>query len=251
MRAVLTYHSIDPSDSPISIAAEVFRRHLRWLEERNIAVIPLSSILDPGPIDAVALTFDDGFRNFEEVALPQLVAHGFPATLFIVSRMVGRTNQWNRAGGSRLPLLPLLDWNGIERVAAQGIDIGAHGRTHASMTSIDTLDVGGEVAGCQADIRRALGITPRSFCYPYGNFDASVHAAVAASYSVAVTSELRELNVAMDEPHLIPRIDMYYFRRRGWLESWGTPAFARYLRLRRAGRQAKRSLAHVTRTWRS
>jgi len=225
---------------------------MRWLAEHNIPVIPLNSILDPGPNDAVALTFDDGFSNFEKIALPLLVAHGFPATLFVVSRMVGRTNEWNRVGGSfRLPVLPLLDWNGVERVSAQGVDIGAHSRTHPSITSLKKPEVGGEVAGCRNDIRRALGITPRSFCYPYGNVNGSVLAAVAATYTVAVTSELRELNLAMDKPHLIPRIDMYYFRRPGRLESWGTSAFSRYLRFRRAGRQAKRSLANVTQTWRS
>ncbi|TFG50637.1 MAG: polysaccharide deacetylase, partial [Gemmatimonadales bacterium] len=45
MRAILTYHSIDDSGSPISVAPEQFRAHVRWLQSGVIRVVPLAELL--------------------------------------------------------------------------------------------------------------------------------------------------------------------------------------------------------------
>ena len=40
MRAVLTYHSIDDSGSPISVRRDAFQRHVKWLASGQVAVAP-------------------------------------------------------------------------------------------------------------------------------------------------------------------------------------------------------------------
>lgn len=243
MRAVLTYHSIDSSGSAISISERDFRRHVRWLASGRVSVVPLDTLLDAGlESDVVALTFDDAFRSFGAIAAPLLEEHSLPATLFVVTGRVGGTNTWGRAAGSlKIPVLPLLDWDGIADVAQRGIAIGSHSRTHRPLSALDASELGDELSGSSADLRRELGSAPAAFCYPYGDASSREKDAAARFYRVAVTAELRAVAEA-DDAHLLPRLDAYYLRQAGRLESFGTPAFDRYLRLRRQGRRLRASV---------
>ena len=84
MRAILTYHSIDSSGSPISISEESFRGHIRFFGSGRVRVVPLAELAAlPDETDAVTLTFDDGFLNFTSAVLPSLAHLGFPATVFV------------------------------------------------------------------------------------------------------------------------------------------------------------------------
>lgn len=252
MRAVLTYHSIDESGSAISVHPDDFRRHIRWLGEHATWVVPLHAIPDSSERDAIAITFDDGFLNFEQIALPLLREYKLPATLFVVSHHVGGTNSWRGTGRqTRIPTLPLLGWPGIARAASEGIEIGSHTQTHPVLGLLDPAELAREVRDSRADIVRELAITPSSFCYPYGDTNTDVQRAVAdAGYSIAVTTELAAAQAGVDDPLLIPRIDAYYLRQAGLLESWGTPSFSRRLMLRRTGRRLRNAVAGAVGRWR-
>ena len=103
MRAVITYHSIDPSGSAISIGETEFRRHISWLATSGLPVVSLEALLtSPAESHAIALTFDDGFQSFGTVALPLLSEYGFPSTVFIVTGKVGGSNTWELDAGSSL-----------------------------------------------------------------------------------------------------------------------------------------------------
>ena len=85
--AILAYHSIDESGSVISVAPSIFRGQMQSIVDSGIPVVPLPRILDsPG---SIAITFDDGYRNFMEHALPALSEFSLPATVFIVTGLCG------------------------------------------------------------------------------------------------------------------------------------------------------------------
>ena len=68
MRAILTYHSIDESGSPISVSPDAFRAHHRWLTGGSMKTALLADLIS-GPDDgqhAVAITFDDGVANIRK-----------------------------------------------------------------------------------------------------------------------------------------------------------------------------------------
>ena len=246
MRAVITYHSIDPSASAISISETEFRRHVDWLASGRVPVVSLETLVagDPGS-DAIALTFDDAFQNFGTIAMELLRDHGLPATLFVVTDRVGGTNAWEPgAGVGSLPVLPLLDWGGIAAVAEGGITIGSHGRTHRHLPVLEQAELDDEVSGSLDDFRRELGLLPTAFCYAYGDVTERERSAAARAYRVAVTTELRPLDDDEDA-FMVPRLDAYYLRRSGRLESFGTPAFDRYLRFRRGGRSLRTGVVRL------
>ncbi|MCC6989200.1 MAG: polysaccharide deacetylase family protein [Acidobacteria bacterium] len=240
MRAILTYHSIDASGSPISVAPDAFARHVAWLAGGRVSVEPLAAIAQGDDCaadgrDRVAITFDDAFENFGTVAWPRLRASGLPATVFVVSGHAGGTNRWGGVASPGIPELPLLTWEALGACAAAGADIGAHSRTHPHLSRTSAAARLDELAGCRDTIAARLGVTPESFAYPYGDCDASVVRDTAAVFARACTTEYRQVGVS-DSVHRLPRLDMFYFQGPAALDDWGRPAFLRRIAMRRAAR---------------
>jgi len=240
MRAILTYHSIDPSGSVISVDPDVFVRQMEWLAKSDVRVMSLAD-LATGPDDGyrVALTFDDGFTNFAQVAAPALRALGLPATVFVVSDRPGSTNRWGRKGGDRgIPELPLLDWDALAALARDGFDLGGHTRSHPRLDRIAPSRLADEIVGSSEAIRTRIGYAPTTFAYPYGATTPAAVAAVRTVYRFACTTELRMIR-ATDDSHLLPRVDMYYFRRQTSLDVFVAPVFPYRLGLRSLARRVR------------
>lgn len=246
MRAILTYHSIDESGSPVSVDETAFRRQVRWLASGAVTVVGLGELSGlAGDVDAVALTFDDAFANFGERAWPLLREHGLPATVFVVSDQVGRTNAWGGTDVPGIPTLPLLGWDALATLAGEGVTLGAHTRTHPDLRSLSGAALEDEVAGSAERITAATGQRPDTFAYPYGNWNAAVLASAARTFRLACTTEYRPLGLH-DDPHRLPRLDAFYFRRSGY-ERWGSPGFRTRVRFRGALRRI-RAFADAGRT---
>ncbi|MGE0816913.1 MAG: polysaccharide deacetylase family protein [Vicinamibacterales bacterium] len=244
MRAILTYHSIDDSGSPISVAPAAFMRHVDWLAGGTVSVEPLDALTagadsTPDGRDRVAVTFDDAFANFGTIAWPRLESAALPATVFVVSGHVGRTNRWSGYPTPGIPELPLLPWDALGTLAEHGADIGAHSRTHASLATLSAPAMEDEVEGCRLDLAARLGRPPRSFAYPFGDVSPDAERAVSAAFALACTTEYRPID-ARDSVHRLPRLDMFYFQRPGALDDWGRPAFLRRIARRRALRALRR-----------
>ena len=243
MRAILTYHSIDDSRSPISVGLRAFERHVRWLASGAIRVTTVEELVTlPDSSDAVAITFDDAFENVAELAAPMLLDAGLTATVFVVSDHVGRTNLWGGVTQSGIPELPLMNWTTLRRLAESGFTLGAHSRTHPDLTSVDPRTLADEVVGSVEAIERSTGIRPRLFAYPYGRANRSVTAVTASHCAHAVTTELRALSDD-ESPLLLPRLDAYYFQTSGRLESWGSARWQAYLKARAVLRTVREAVA--------
>lgn len=239
MRAILTYHSIDGSGSPVSVTPEVFHAHCAFLSSGRVQVLPLETLVRaPAGTDAVALTFDDGFANFATQAAPLLRDHDLPATLFVVTDHVGGRNNWGGRTVRGIPDLPLLTWTDVAHLAGQGVEIGAHTRRHPDLTTLSDPALVDEVEGSVAVIEERLGQRPAAFAYPYGAVNTAAAGAARRACALACTTELRALGTH-DDPALLPRLDMFYFRDPGQLEAWGTRTFRSRLWLRGQGRRLR------------
>jgi peptidoglycan/xylan/chitin deacetylase (PgdA/CDA1 family) len=238
MRAILTYHSIDDSGSPVSVGEAAFRRHVAWLASGAVRVVHLAELAGVAPgVDAVALTFDDGFANFGTRAWPLLKAHDLPVTVFVVADHVGRTNAWGGQEAPGIPTLPLLDWHAVATLADEGVVLGAHSRTHADLRAVRGTELADEIGGVAERVMAETGRRPEAFAYPYGHWSAAAVEAVGRSYRWGCTTEHRVLG-AREDPYRLPRLDAFYFRR-GGLEGWGTPAFRTGVRIRGALRRLR------------
>jgi peptidoglycan/xylan/chitin deacetylase (PgdA/CDA1 family) len=249
MRAILTYHSIDSSGSPISVSPAAFRQQVEWLASGRVRVVSLEELLrTPQGEDAVALTFDDGFVNFGTEVAPLLKEYSLPATVFIVAGQVGRTNAWGGRADPRIPTLPLLGWERLALLGERGVRLGAHTMTHPHLTKLPPHALEDELAGAAELIREETGRRPDEFAYPYGDANPPVAAAVAKVYARACTTELRVIRSG-DRPELLPRLDMFYWREPGRLEAWGSAPFQGRLWMRAQARRLRQRLAAGSSRW--
>jgi len=236
---ILTYHSIDGHGSVLSVNPDTFRRQLEWLASSRIPVAPLSQIRrHPG---AVALTFDDGYRNFAEVAWPLLRRYGFPATVFVVAGKVAGRNDWP-ALGHGMPPLELMDWDEIRSVVREGAEAGSHDLTHAPyLPLLEEAELRERLKASRAILEGRLGAPVRSFAYPYGKVSARLRRAVADCYETGCTTELDFVSPGAD-PWLLPRIDVYYLRSLFWFRRLLRPSGFLYLRLRKGLRHLRKGI---------
>lgn len=243
MKAILTYHSIDDSASPISVSKDAFARHVEWFASGRVRVTTVEELLRlPESADAVALTFDDGFLNFGVHAAPLLASHGLPATLFVVSDQVGGTNAWSGFADPGVPTLPLLGWDDLGRLAEHGVTLGAHTRTHQRLDALSGDELTEEICGAAHVIAKRTGHAPAGFAYPYGSVTDEAASMVETTYAWGCTTDLHVLR-DIEERARLPRLDMFYFRERGRLESWGSTRFTYYLKLRAHARRIRQRWA--------
>lgn len=233
--AILTYHSLDETGSVISTAPAVFRKQMDFLAASNIPVVPLDrALLQPG---SVAITFDDGYRNLLDEALPVLERHRFPATIFIVSDYCGRRNNWPSQAPGIVPDLELMGWEELSALPAS-VALGAHSVTHPNLARLPIPECERELSQCQSEMERRLGKPVRWLAYPYGASTPEVRSLAARYFDLAVGTSLQYLTPQADCLDL-PRIDAYYLRSRFKLDWLFTASGGCYIQIRNWIRRAR------------
>lgn len=184
---ILMYHSISPGDDdPFGVAVRPsrFEQQLRWLRRRGRTGTSVSQLLAARQrFDArrlVGLSFDDGYADFTEYALPLLHRYGFSATIFVPAGQLGKTSDWDPEG----PRKRVLTRPQLRMIAHAGIEIGSHGFRHRSLPGISDAELAEEVETSRAMLRDITGQPVTGFSYPYGHLDErAVSAVQAAGYS--------------------------------------------------------------------
>jgi peptidoglycan/xylan/chitin deacetylase (PgdA/CDA1 family) len=240
---VLTYHSIDDSNSVISVSPDLFRQQMRLLHNWGFHAIRLGDLLDAWegkrslPDQPVVLTFDDGFGNLRDHAIPLLKELNFRATIFAVAGYCGGKNDWP-SQSSGVPDLPLLSWSDLRELANAGFEVGAHGITHAPLPALGKTEAEWEIAGAKQILQEHLGQDVSVFAYPYGLAAVAHRHMVASHYRTACGTDLGVAHPAQDR-YWLRRIDMHYYRALKLFHLFPTRLGRAYLRLRALGRASR------------
>ena len=180
---ILMYHSIGgpmPERlAELSVAPARLREHLDTLLGAGYRLLGLDAARAAHARGeaVVALTFDDGYPDFLEAALPVLEEVGAGATLYVPTRHLGGTTTW-------LPdaRLPLMDEDAVVAASRRpGIEIGSHAARHVPLDVLRRRDLQEEVAESAAVLLDLLGAPATGFCYPHGYHSAPVRRAVRAA----------------------------------------------------------------------
>jgi peptidoglycan/xylan/chitin deacetylase (PgdA/CDA1 family) len=195
---VLGYHRVDDDGGPLAVSRRTFLLHMSVLdaERERQPVLDLDDAVGRlaagvAPRRAVVVTFDDAWVDNHANALDPLIECRVPATLFVPSRLLGTPGRLSRP--------QLLE------MAAAGVSVGAHSRTHRDLTACSDAELDWEVRGSRDDLEDLLGVACTRFAYPNGRLDARVRASVAATgFRTAVTT-VRGWARAGGDPLRIPR----------------------------------------------
>ncbi len=243
MVPILTYHSLDDSGAVTSVGPREFRQHMRSLQRRGFTGISLSELLEgwetsaPLPRRPIVLTFDDGFANLVDHAVPLLAELKFRATVFAISGRCGQTNDWpGQAAG--VPHLPLLTWSALAEMVAADWEVGAHSVTHRPLTEMSLAEATREIRESKTTIEDKLGREVKTFAYPFGLFTPAMRNVVREDFHGACSVRLARAR-AHEDWHELPRLDVYYVRRQLLFQLLETFPGHAYLALRRAGRAVR------------
>jgi peptidoglycan/xylan/chitin deacetylase (PgdA/CDA1 family) len=150
------------------------------------------------------ITFDDGYLNNLELALPVLQHHGFSATCYVVSGHLGGTNLWDHAKG--IGAKPLMQARHLRAWASGGQEVGAHTRSHADLTHLSPTQAYEEIAGSKRDLEDSAGAAVSQFCYPYGHYRSEHVQMVQQAGYAAATTTARARASSQDALWELPRV---------------------------------------------
>jgi peptidoglycan/xylan/chitin deacetylase (PgdA/CDA1 family) len=182
------YHGVAPDATPrfrrFVVPPAAFAAQLEHLAAAGLRGCSVSELLAEPTDGCVGLTFDDGFRELVEHALPVLERLGFTATVYVPTSFIGGRAEWlRREGESDRPILSAAE---LCELAAAGVEIGAHSHTHVKLDEVPPERERREVSDSKAILEDVLGSPVRSFAYPFGYHRTSTRDAVrAAGYESA------------------------------------------------------------------
>jgi peptidoglycan/xylan/chitin deacetylase (PgdA/CDA1 family) len=180
---VLMYHSVgQPRDERFRhwvVSPSLLADQLSCLAESGYELIGLTEWAGrrDGAKCAV-LTFDDGYADFTEHALPVLTSLRARATVYVVTGYVGGQARWLPFPAERAR--PIMTWDDLRAVEHCGVEIGSHGHHHIELDAVPPGIAENDVRESREALTRR-GFSPRSFCYPYGYANRQVREIVAAA----------------------------------------------------------------------
>jgi peptidoglycan/xylan/chitin deacetylase (PgdA/CDA1 family) len=277
---ILMYHRFQPDTPGLR---ETLEARCAWMrrEYRPISLTDAARAWrngDPLPPNALAVTVDDGYRDFYDVAYPIFAAHGIPVTMYVVTDFLdGRCWLWADqikhaflnaradsvevppAAGSALafrldshaareaaslrvteaakalrdadrlalvqalpqllkvtlpdsppPQYAPLDWEQAREMAVNGIDFGAHTRSHPILSRVaGDAELREEIEGSKLRIEAELARPARHFCYPNGRQedigDRTVAVVRQSGFETAVVTD-EGLNFPGADPYRLKRL---------------------------------------------
>ena len=206
---VLMYHKVnDIPDNPTTVPVAHFDDQLAQLGELGYQVIDLDAVLEhytlgtPLPDRAVLITFDDGYRDTLENAMPVLQKYDYKAVIFVpVAYMEDATPLPHESllveRGVRNPTL---DWGLMRELDAGGVRVESHGIAHRPLRERLAFDVvvehGMQINGLVAELAQLVHLLVEE---RYGHrqriarkvVDLVVHEHTQAAFAVAVGADRR------------------------------------------------------------
>jgi len=201
---ILIYHYVekvqDPKDTirqKMDIQPVVFEKQLMTLKENGYETLFMKEVAEvlegkkPSPEKPVALTFDDGYKDFYTDVLPLLKKYNMRATVYLIYSFLDKPNYLSK--------------NDVQEILSSNlVEIGSHTMTHQNLTK--TKEAQKEIEVSKKEIESLTSTPVVSFAYPFGAHDKKSEDFVkGAGYTNSVTVQ-EELVTAQSNPFILPRI---------------------------------------------
>ena len=218
-----THYSLDgttPTQSsptytgPVPLIGTATIRYRSWDRVGNAGPVQSKTILVmTGRVDAqqiagktvVTFTFDDAYENQWLYAAPQMQAHKFTGTYYVITKDPDDGIQC------------CMSWSQLDALLAQGNDIASHTITHPdNLTTLTAAQLKQEICGSRQDLISHGILDPESFAYPDGIYNPNVQAVVrqCGFASARQGGGISKFNTTPGPPYVetIPASDPYALR---------------------------------------
>ena len=214
MIPILMYHQVGqpaPKGTPyrgLTVHPADFRRQMTWLRRFGYRGLSMQDLLPyvrgerQGKV--VGITFDDGYRNVYQHALPILLEQGFTATNYFVANQLDGGNVWDYKEG--IPHSDLMSADEMRAWSKAGMEVGSHTLDHPFLPKLPPEEANSQIKQSKLDLEALIDTEVSAFCYPYGGESAEIrHMVRQAGYTNATTTE-RGLVRSNDDILGLPRI---------------------------------------------
>lgn len=194
----LLYHKIDLPTADVKIrgaftAPQKFERQIAYLKKKGYEFYTASELIKfyrangEFPSKAIAVTFDDGWKDNYQHAFPVLKKYGAKATIFLVTSCIGQnTDRVTAEGEGRREHLSEKD---ILEMSQNGIEFASHSLSHALFNQIGNEEIEREVTESKKIIENLTQKECSAFAYPAGFFtDFAKEAIKKAGYEAAFST---------------------------------------------------------------
>ena len=216
---ILAYHRISIETAPgleeWAIHPVAFRRQMELLRRLGYRGVSLREMLDSMESGdgqkLIALTFDDGYLDTVETALPILSEFGFRASVYVVPANIGGTASWETEG----PDSALASWSQLAQLVDAGWEIGMHSHSHpARLDLLSGPALVREASRGLDTLQKRLRTPVDSFAYPHGHYsDEAIQALKDAGFRHGLTRDAGLVTPTTDRY----RLHRYELKRRDTL----------------------------------
>ena len=202
---ILMYHVINPppAGAPfpgLYVPGGEFAEQMQSLAHAGFHAVTLDQLWanwkEGAPLPAgrpIVLTFDNGYQSQYTNALPIL-------------RRLG----WDGVENLQLTGLPPsqggLSPEQVHGLLAAGWELDTQGFSHADLTTLDPSELHYQVAVARTEVQRLYHVPVNWFCYPSGQYDAAVLAAVQAAGYRGSTTVVPGWAQPGEDPYRLPRL---------------------------------------------
>jgi peptidoglycan/xylan/chitin deacetylase (PgdA/CDA1 family) len=198
---VLMYHKVNElRPNPTTVPTHVFAEQMALLGELGYTPVSLAEVRNhyvdaaPLPPGAVLITFDDGYRDNLEHALPILGRHGYPAVMFVPIGFLDGDRPLPHEEALRTLGIrnETVGWDELAELEAGGIRVESHGIGHRPVSELEPADAAREIALSKFRLEERLGREVEAYAFVKGSLadyrPEHVSLVQQAGYTLAFTS---------------------------------------------------------------
>jgi len=223
---VVAFHSVIAGHSRgvLRCSVDDFRRYCDFFV-RHFPVATLSTLVNRmrqglPPSGELCVTFDDGYADNFEYALPILREHSLPALFYVTSGFIGSTVQafWDAEAQIESRWM---SWDQLSQLVGAGHELGAHTVNHADLSQLTAVAVEQELAGSRQAIGGHTGAEPRHFAVPFGRAFDSLDRVAGQALSLGFESVALCRGGLIHAGSKVARIERWPIDPTGYLSPYG------------------------------
>lgn len=201
---IFVYHRIGEDNDPsANVRSDQFDMQIDELKDKDYTVRPLTAIAkafnnhDTLAPRTVGISFDGGHRSIMKTAVPLLLKNGLPFTIFIAPAQLDQS------------LPDYIGWDDVKKLSRNPlVTFGLHPLNYTHLSDQPDNEIMRQINAAKVRFREQLGMEPRLFAYPFGEFSKKYRALVEKSGFSAAFGQQSAVAYADMDLMSLPRFSM-------------------------------------------